>query len=120
MLFEDQFEIMERPPITCHKRNKEWENQHKALEDALMATLDTEKAIRVPLYLFHRSGCKIKLWKKGYSVRHRVCKDNISVVAWVLPGVPKKTKAVADVKPKSDAQEYYRGLEAIAMHKEPL
>ena len=53
------------------------------LEKDLRYTMITNKAIVVPLWLFHSSPAKGRIWKDGFSVRHRVMTDRQTVAAWV-------------------------------------
>jgi|SRR5215831_2129411 len=53
------------------------------LEEALVATCDSGKAIIVPISQFHSSPAKSRLWADGYKVRHRVLPDRENVAAWV-------------------------------------
>ena len=56
------------------------------LERALLTTLDTGRAIRVPLSRFHSSPAKGHLFKAGYRVLHRVSSRwGEFVDAWLEP-----------------------------------
>lgn len=81
------FELIDRP-----EKNKrsigddmDWDAD---LELALKETLtQTGKAVVVPLWIFHSSPAKGRLWSKGYKVRHRVMPDKQHVAAWVTPEI---------------------------------
>jgi hypothetical protein len=80
----ETFSIIDRPPINRRRLGDiELEEMDSELEKALLATLGTGKAIRVPLWRFHSSPAKGRIWKRGLSVRHRVLPDRRSVAAWV-------------------------------------
>lgn len=59
------------------------------LEYALLNTAGTGTSIKVPLVKFHRSPSKGRLWKKGWSVKHRLLPDD-TVAAWVEEPRPRK------------------------------
>lgn len=77
-----KFEIIDRPEKNRHKNSDDLEYDHH-LESSLMDTLESGRAIRVPLGIFHSSPAKGRLWKKGYQVRHRVLPDREHVAAWI-------------------------------------
>lgn len=54
------------------------------LEEALLGTLYSTRAIQVPLAMFHSSPAKGRLWKRGYRVLHRVTPDRQYAAAWVV------------------------------------
>lgn len=77
------FEEIERPE-KCRRHISDedmcWDTE---LEAALLKTIETKKAIVLPLARFHSSPAKGRLWKLGYSVRHRVLPGRLTVGAWV-------------------------------------
>ena len=73
------FDEIDRPPRNKRKLGEDMPWDH-ALQNALLATLDSGKAIRVSLVMFHSSPAKGRLWKQGIAVRHRVQGD--WVAAW--------------------------------------
>lgn len=76
------FESIDRPPNNRRKLGElEYDTE---LEEALLSTYTTGKAIRVSLSRFHCSPAKGRLWTAGYKVHHRVLPDRNSVAAWVV------------------------------------
>lgn len=86
------FPMIERPLRT---RRKETLDYDRDLEAALRQTLSTGMAIAVPLGRFHSSPAKMRLWKEGLRLRHRVLQDRQSVAAWVEREEPAVPAAVA-------------------------
>ena len=75
------YQEIERPPITRRKlADMDW---HVELEAALLSTIITGKAVSVPLWQFHSSPAKGRLYSKGFRVRHRVLADHHTVAAWI-------------------------------------
>jgi hypothetical protein len=70
------------------KDRLDWDEE---LEEALLHTLVTGKAIDLTLTHFHSSPAKGRLWKQGYSVRHRVIGPD-QVGAWLEPATKRKPK----------------------------
>lgn len=78
----------ERPPKNRRRLGDPDLDWDGPLENALLKTLETKKAIRVPLYMFHSSPAKGRLWKDGYEVKHRVLRpDCMYVAAWLEVGL---------------------------------
>jgi hypothetical protein len=85
--FAMDFEIIDRPEINRNKIKNDL-NYDNELEAALLGTLDTGRAIKVTLSMFHCSPAKGRLWLKGHRVRHRVLPDREHVGAWVEEPAP--------------------------------
>jgi hypothetical protein len=86
------YAVIDRPP---RNRRALGEPGDEELEQQLLETLDTGRAICVPLAFFHTSPAKGRLWKRGYRVLHRVLADRKTVGAWVEID-PKVMTALAD------------------------
>ena len=70
-------------------------NSDLELENALLHTSETGRAVVLPLGQFHSSPAKGRLWTKGYSVRHRRIAG--FVVAWVeWVGLPVRKRKLAE------------------------
>jgi len=65
---------------SIHDEDMDWDAD---LERALLDTLRTGMAVQLPLWQFHSSPAKGRLWKKGWKVAHRVLSDRQTVAAWV-------------------------------------
>jgi len=76
------FEVIERPEKNRRKATDDL-NYDLDIETALLDTLNTRMAIKLPLWQFHSSPAKGRLWKEGLSVRHRVLGDRQTVAAWI-------------------------------------
>lgn len=81
------FPEVERPPRNRRRlgdADMDWDND---LQDALLATLTTGKAISLKLSHFHSSPAKGRIWNmepRGHlRVHHRVMPDRETVAAWV-------------------------------------
>jgi hypothetical protein len=76
------YKIIDRP--ARNRRSSAGEGD-EALELALLGTLDSGKAIQVPLAEFHTSPAKGRLWADGLKVKHRVLWNggDAAVAAWV-------------------------------------
>lgn len=75
------FPTMPRPPRVRNNNPGDFQDWEIELENDLIRTRDTGLAVVVTLEQFHSSPIKGRLWRKGYSVRHRVIGSNVA--AWV-------------------------------------
>jgi hypothetical protein len=75
------FNLVDRPPKNRRRRPDElyWDG---LLVDALLKTFGTDRALEVPLDVFHVSPAKGRLWKMGFRLLHRVV-GGTWVHAWV-------------------------------------
>lgn len=76
------FETVERP-ATNKRGGRVTRPIDAEVETALYNTLYDGTAVKMPLYVFHSTPAKGRLWKAGLSVRHRVTASGKSVLAWV-------------------------------------
>ena len=77
------FPLIDRPPKNRRHITDDDLDWHADLEEALLATQASGRAIRLPLWQFHSSPAKGRLWKRGFRVAHRVLSDRQTVAAWV-------------------------------------
>lgn len=78
-----KYALKERPPRNRRRLadvDMVWDQD---LEAALLETLGNGMAIELPLWEFHSSPAKGRLWKRGFRVAHRVLPDRQTVRAWV-------------------------------------
>lgn len=76
------YESIERPPRNRRHLTDADLDYDQDVEQALLGTL-TGGAISIPLWKFHSSPAKGRLWAKDYKVKHRVLPDRQTVAAWL-------------------------------------
>jgi len=113
------FDEVDRPPKNRRHITDTDMDWDKGLEEALLTTVITGRAISVPLAKFHTSPAKGRLWKKGYKVHHRVIGDNAA--AWIES---EEEKGKDEAKPEKAAAgprlrepKALRGLQQEAKEK---
>lgn len=79
------YEVIERPHKNRRHLNDTDLDWDQDVEDQLLDTLTTGKAIRLSLAKFHSSPAKGRLWAQGYRVLHRVLPNRQEVAAWLAP-----------------------------------
>lgn len=82
------FDEIDRPERNRRKLGDPELDWDADLEAALLKTLETKRAIKVPLFMFHSSPVKGRLWQAGYDVKHRVLRPACFYVATWLEGTP--------------------------------
>src|SRR5262249_41633611 len=90
------FEEIDRPERNRHKIKNDLDYD-QALESALARTLETGRAIKVTLAMFHSSPAKGRLWLKGFHVRHRVLPDREHVAAWIEQTPPEIEEIIEEI-----------------------
>lgn len=80
------FPQIDRPQTNTRRAPGDWDVD---VELSLRSTLATAQAVVIPLWQFHSSPAKGRLWAEGFSVKHRVQDNRQDVSAWlVVPLVP--------------------------------
>lgn len=76
------FEVIDRPARTSRRHLSEfdWDSD---VQSALESTLTSGKAVVMPLWKFHSTPAKGRLWIEGFKVKHRVLPDRQHVAAWI-------------------------------------
>jgi hypothetical protein len=79
------FELIDRPQKNRRRLGDENLDWDRDLEAELFNTLLNNRAVKLPLWQFHSSPAKGRLWTRGFKVKHRVLPDRRTVAAWVEP-----------------------------------
>ena len=79
------FEEIDRPARNRRRLGDPSLDWDQDIEEGLRRTLVTGRAMKLPLWQFHSSPAKGRLWAEGFKVHHRVLAGRQDVGAWIEP-----------------------------------